>query len=173
MTDEDLMMSVASGDTAKLGVLFGRHHSKIYDYFFRMTRDEFLSGDLLQMVFERALKGKHTYRDSYPFTGWIFRIAKNILMDHYRSYKPMVEINDQVLEDRKNGTDESWDKSDLELALDQMDEMYREVLLLTRFEELKYKEVAGIIGVSETGVKARVHRAIKQLRENYIKVTTS
>lgn len=173
MTDENLMMSVANGDTAQLGALFNRHHTRIYDYFFRMTRDEFLSGDLLQMVFERVLKGKHTYRESYPFMGWIFRIAKNILMDHYRTNKSTVEINEQLIEAQDNGREENWPQYDLELALEQMDEMYREVLILTRYEELKYKEVAEIIGLSETGVKTRVHRAIKQLRENYLKVISS
>ncbi len=173
MTDENLMMSVVNGDTVQLGVLFNRHHTRIYDYFFRMTRDESLSGDLLQMVFERVLKGKHTYRESYPFMGWIFRIAKNILMDHYRTNKSTVEINEQLIEGQVNGREENWSKSDLELALEQMDEMYREVLILTRFEELKYKEVAEIIGLTETGVKTRVHRAIKQLRANYLKVISS
>jgi RNA polymerase sigma-70 factor (ECF subfamily) len=173
MTDENLMLSVANGDTEKLGVLFNRYQDKIYDYFLRMTRDEFLSGDLLQAVFEKVLRGKHTYRISYPFVGWVFKVAKNVLMDHYRTERKMIAMNDQVLNhfDRENGSEEIWEKSEIEIALDQMEDMYREVLILTRYEELKYKEVAEIIGVSETGVKTRVHRAIKQLRENYLKVT--
>ena len=172
MTDENLMLAVANGDTEKLGVLFNRYQDKIYDYFLRMTRDEFLSGDLLQAVFEKVLRGKHTYRVTYPFVGWIFRIAKNVLMDHYRTEKSMIEMNDQVFNhiDRENGFTKTLEKSEIEIALDQLEEMYREVLILTRYEELKYKEVAVIIGVSETGVKTRVHRAIKQLRENYLKI---
>ncbi|MBK8504921.1 MAG: RNA polymerase sigma factor [Saprospiraceae bacterium] len=173
MTDENLMLSVANGDTEKLGVLFNRYQDKIYDYFLRMTKDEFLSGDLLQSVFEKVLRGKHTYRVTYPFVGWVFRIAKNVLMDHYRTEKMTIGMNDQVFnhKDSESISDETWEKSEIEIALDQMEEIYREVLILTRYEELKYKEVAEIIGVSETGVKTRVHRAIKQLRENYLKVS--
>ena len=170
MTDESLMLSVAEGDTEKLGLLFNRYHAKIYDYFLRMTRDEFLSGDLMQTVFEKALKGKHTYRIEYRFVGWIFRIAKNVLMDHYRNIKRTYEIDDQVLGEQKEDPDNTWEKAEVEIALDQMDDMYREVLILTRYEELKYKEVAEIIGVSETGVKTRVRRAMMQLKDNYLKV---
>lgn len=170
MTDESLMLSVAEGDTENLGLLFNRYHAKIYDYFLRMTRDEFLSGDLMQIVFEKVLKGKHTYRIEYRFVGWIFRIAKNVLMDHYRNTKRTSEINDQVMSDRGEDQVHRWDKADVEIALEQLDDMYREVLILTRYEDLKYKEVAEIVGVSETGVKTRVHRAIKLLKDNYLKV---
>lgn len=169
MTDENLMLLVADGETEKLGLLFNRYQAKIYDYFFRMTRDEFVSGDLMQSVFEKILKGKHTYRKEYPFVGWIFRIAKNVLMDHYRNEKRTLEINEEVMR-VKEKEEEYFQKSEIEIALDQLDDMYREVLVLTRYEELKYKEVAQIIGVSETGVKTRVHRAIKQLKDNYLKV---
>ncbi|MCB0669059.1 MAG: RNA polymerase sigma factor [Saprospiraceae bacterium] len=171
MTDENLMLLVTEGDIEKLGLLFNRYKDRVYDYFFRMTRDEFLSGDLLQMVFEKVLKGKHTYRREYPFVGWIFRIAKNVLMDHYRNEKKSMEIKEEIIADQVQQND-SWQKSEIELALEQMEEKYREVLILTRYEELKYKEVAAIIGVSETGVKTRVHRAIKQLKENYLKVVS-
>ena len=149
MTDESLMLSVAEGDTEKLGLLFNRYHAKIYDYFLRMTRDEFLSGDLMQTVFEKALKGKHTYRIEYRFVGWIFRIAKNVLMDHYRNIKRTYEIDDQVLGEQKEDPDNTWEKAEV---------------------EIKYKEVAEIIGVSETGVKTRVRRAMMQLKDNYLKV---
>ena len=167
------MMMVAAGETAKLGELYNRYHHKVYDYFLRMTNDGFLSSDLLQTVFEKALKGKHTYREQYPFVGWIFRIAKNVLLDHYRGKKRTDQIQDFKSAAYEDPQMSKIEKSDLEMALDQLDENYREVLLLTRYEELKYREVAAIIGISETGVKTRVRRAIVQLREKYQKVTTS
>ncbi|MCB0688182.1 MAG: RNA polymerase sigma factor [Saprospiraceae bacterium] len=170
MTDEHLMMLVADGNTGKLGILFQRHQAKLYDYFLRMTKDEFLSGDLVQLVFEKVLKGKHTYRQQYNFLGWIFRIAKNVLMDHYRTHRRTAEINDEVMGHPYAQEEDYSQSTDIEIAMGHLDEMYREVLILTRYDELKYKEVAEIIGLSETGVKTRVHRAIKQLKENYLKV---
>ncbi len=171
MTDEQLMARVAEGDTAKLGTLFRKHHQKIFDYFVRMTHDQALSSDLIQNVFERALRGKHTYRVEYPFIGWIFRIAKNCLMDHYRKRKGQMADEIEPHHASFEPSMDHLDESDISKALAKLSSESREVLILTRFEELKYKEVARIIGISETGVKSRVHRALKQLKEAYINVT--
>ncbi len=170
LSDEELMVLVRDGDLALLGVLFRRYQHKLHDYFYRMCRDRTLSNDLVQNVFERALKGKHTYKKEYPFGGWIFKIGKNLLMDHYRSNKikttefdqhdPVEEFKDPVIEPTR-----------MERALEKIKPEFREVLLLTRYEELKYREVAKIIGISETGVKTRVHRALKDLKEAYLQIT--
>jgi RNA polymerase sigma-70 factor (ECF subfamily) len=169
MKDEDLMVEVREGNIEQLGVLFRRYHGKLFDYFLRMCRDRSLSGDLVQNVFEKALKGKHTYKREYPFVGWIFRIAKNILMDHYRSNKMQFTELDGF--ERPTDFDEpKVEESDIERALNRIKPESREVLLLTRYENFKYREVATMIGISETGVKSRVHRAVKELKEAYLKV---
>lgn len=170
MTDEELMEKVSHGDLARLGELFERHHHKIFDYFTRMTNDHSLSSDLVQNVFEKALKGKHTYKIEYPFIGWIFRIAKNCLMDHYRSRKMKTVEEIEPYHGSYEISMDHLDTSNIEKAMSRLSEESREVLLLTRYEELKYKEVAEIIGISETGVKSRVHRALKQLKEVYVNV---
>ncbi len=166
------MLRVKEGELDQLGVLFEKFHPKVYDYFLRMTRDASLSSDLVQSTFERVLKGKHTYKVEYPFVGWIFRIAKNVLMDQYRRNKIKTSDNLQDYQASYELDEAKLEKTDLERALDRIKPEFKEVLLLTRYEDLKYQEVAEIIGVSETGVKTRVHRAIKQLRQEYLKVTS-
>ena len=165
--DEYLMEQVRQGKVTYLGTLFQRYVNKIYDYFYRMTRDSSLSDDLVQTVFEKALRGKHTYRESYPFAGWIFRIARNVLMDHFRAgkgrYQEELEAHHAITELSVS----HLDQSDIERALDRLSPEYREVLLLTRYEDLKYSEVAKITGISETGIKSRVFRALKQLKVVY------
>ena len=167
--DEDLMVRVRDGDLACLGTLFRRYQDKLFDYFYRMSRDRSLSNDLVQSVFERALKGRHTYKRSYPFVGWIFRIGKNILMDHYRSRKIITTEFDQY-EKPDDFQEPVLEPTDMERALSSIKPEFKEVLLLTRYEELKYREVAEIIGISETGVKTRVRRALKELKEAYLKI---
>ena len=169
MTDEELMVCVRDGDIGQLGALFRRYHDKLFDYFLRMTHDRSLSSDLVQNVFERALKGRHTYKVAYPFVGWIFRIAKNILMDHYRLNKMKMTTLDGF-EKLVDYSDPKVEQTDMERALNYLKPESKEVLLLTRYEDLKYREVAKIIGISETGVKSRVHRALKELKEAYLKV---
>ena len=167
--DEALMMRVRQGELQSLGILFRRYQDRMYDYFFRMTRDDALSKDLVQNAFERALKGKHTYRQEYPFVGWIFRIAKNCLMDHHRKNKIKTdELNTTAAGSTFN--EPKLEPNDVERALAMLKPEFREVLVLTRYEELKYREVAKIIGISETGVKTRVHRALKELKDAYLKI---
>lgn len=170
MSDEELMCAVRDGNTRQLGILYQHHQHNIYDYFARMTRDAHLSGDLLQNTFERVLKGKHTYKNSYPFVGWVFRIAKNVMMDHFKSQKIKM-VEDGLKYDRGEEMNlDHIEESEMEKALNKLEPHYKEVLILTRYEDLKYKEVAEMIGISETGVKTRVHRAIKQLRNVYLEI---
>jgi len=163
------MLEVQQGDIAKLSLLFQRHNDRVFDYLFSLSRNRELSHDLLQDVFERIMLKKHTYKKEVPFMGWTLRIAKNMLMDHFRKQKmKLVEIAD-------------WDKptesianehSDVYLAMQKIKPEYQEVLTLTRYKGMRYQEVAQVIGISETGVKTRVHRAIKDLRDAYMQITT-
>jgi len=174
MTDEELMNLVRDDDLKHLGVLFDRYHVKLYNYFSKISHDKTLSEDLVQIVFERIIKSRKSYKGTGTFKGWIFRIARNALMDHYKSIK--VKINKNVSVDLLDMTelDEATEKEitlanskKLKIAMDQLKEEHKEILVLTRFQNLNYKEAAVVIGLSENAVKARVFRAMKSLREIY------
>ena len=172
MTDEQIMVQVRDRDIQKLAVLFDRYQIRLYNYFLKMTNDRMLSEDLVQNVFERVLKHKKTYRMNYPFGGWIFRIAKNCLADHYRKMKIKtsdIDISSPSWETADTSNQEPL-YSELETALNALKPEFKEVLILTRFQDLKYKEVGNILGISENGIKARVHRALKQLRKEYLQI---
>ncbi len=163
------MESVRDGDISCLSILFGRYHSKLFDYFFRMSHKGELSDDLVQDVFERVMNGRHTYKRDYPFVGWIFRIAKNVMMDHYRGRK-IKTVSLDGYEMATSNEDFIIEPSEMEKALNQLTPQFREVLLLSRYEGLKYRDIAKIVGISETGVKSRVHRALKELKKAYEKI---
>lgn len=170
MSDEELMMEVRSGKISALSLLFEKHHARVYDYLYRMTRNRTLSEDLVQDTFEKILKKKHTYQVEYPFAGWLFRIAKNLLMDYYRASKMnVVEVQefDAAQIPLEPGA------SQIELALQQLKPEFIEVLTLTKCEGMRYQDVATIVGISETGVKSRVHRAVKALKESYLTINLS
>lgn len=168
MRDEELMMEVKAGKISHLSTLFQRHHRKVYDYLYKMTRDRALSDDLVQDAFERILLKKHTYQSSFPFVGWTLIITKHLLMDHYR--KNRLQLVDLENHDESTSPLGVHEPSTIELALSHLKPEFREVLVLTRYEGMKYQQVAEIIGISETGVKTRVHRAIKELKEAYLKL---
>ena len=173
--DEQIMMAVAGGDLRQLSVLFDRYHVRLYNFFYKMNYNQALSEDLTQNVFERIIKYKHSFDGSNAFIPWMFRIARNVNADHYKSVKLKISDNVEVHTlDRPEETGDDLDnqKTILKRAMSRLSDDYREVLLMTRFQGLKYIEVADVLQCTESNVKIRVHRAIKALRKEYLKLET-
>ena len=176
LTDEDLMIKVANGEVQKLSVLFNRYKRPLYNFFYRTSRDQMLSEDLIQNVFEKIIKYKHTFKDDANFKAWIYRIARNANHDLYR--KNEIKVNRNVeLSELNIGTEiieknylKSEENNMLYQALNLLDAVDRETLILTKIEKLKYAEVAHIQNATESAVKVRVFRAMKKLKEQYHKL---
>ncbi len=172
MTDESVMQRVKSGDIKQLSVLFDRYHLKLYNFFIRMTRNESLSKDLTQSVFERIIRYRKSFRDGLNFRTWMFQIARNLHKDHYRLNKVGIDhsvaVSDLHLPEENLRTeylDRELQVKHLERAIVHLKLEYREVMLLAWTENLPYKEIGEILDISEANVKVRMHRAIKKLRQ--------
>ena len=172
-TDEDLMAGVRGGDVRKLEPLFDRHHAALFRYSMRMTGNREWSEDLVQEIFFRVLKYRETYREGSTFTTWVFRIAHNTFVDQARKKKWEVQSEETV--DLPvapiNELEQTQDLKLLRSALLKLPEPHREVLVLARFQQLPYEEIAELLGIEVGTVKTRVHRAIKQLRDIYFELT--
>jgi RNA polymerase sigma factor (sigma-70 family) len=81
------MISVRNGETEKLGHLFEAHHKRLYNFFLNQTGNRQTSEDLVVDVFLRMLKYRHTYKDEGSFSTWMYTIARNARVDHYRKNK--------------------------------------------------------------------------------------
>ena len=171
--DHELMLAVRDGDVDKLGTLFEKHHKHLYNFFLKQTQNPALSEDFVQDVFLRMLKYRHTYRAEGKFLTWMFSIAHNVKTDHYRKKKVSRKSIDEVHEIPSLEPDpleslEGKDRSEkLSSALALLSDEKREVLLLSRYQDLKYDEIAKIQGCKVGTVKARVHFALKELTERY------
>src|SRR5262245_5541205 len=166
LTDEELMSQVREGAGEMLGTLFDRYHGRLFSYFVRLTGDRTLSEDLVQDVFYRILRRRHTYRPGSPFRPWMYQIARNARNDNFRR-RPEVEFEEQMA-DPILPKDELADREQNQLlhrALLQLPEDKREVLLLSRFEEMKYSEIAEMLGCEVGTIKTRVFRALQELRQ--------
>ena len=171
-TDEALMAMVRDGDVARLGLLFERHQRRIYSFIHRLIGDPSQSEDLVQEVFFRLLEYRASYRDEVPFLPWFFRIARNVCNDHFRADKGReqpAEEGDESWEtpDPMGDLCHQWDLATLEKAFAALPSEKREVLLLSRFEGLKYQQIAEMSGVSVAAIKVRVHRALEELRTRF------
>ena len=178
-SDEEIMILVSKGDISLLSVLFERYHIKIYNYYFRCTYDKSLSQDLSQAVFEKLIKYRNSYKEDYTFQSWIFRVASNLKNDHFRKEKSYKNRNDIYFNQTESSYDpnKSLDKQAsenlLHAALKRLPEDQREVIWMTKFEKMKYAEVARIKNLTESAIKVKVHRAIKRLRIEYLQLERS
>ena len=166
LTDEELMSQVRGGAGEMLGMLFDRYHAPLFSYFVRLTGDRAVSEDLVQDVFYRILKRRRTYRPGSPFRPWMYQIARNARADVFRR-RVEVEFEERMAEPVAPH-DELSDRQQTELlhrALLQLPDDKREVLVLSRFQEMKYAEIAQLLGCEVGTIKTRVFRALQELRQ--------
>ncbi len=171
------MLAVQGGDVSSLGILFERYHAPIYRYCLRLTGNPATSEDLVQEVFTRVLRYAHTFREGTNFKAWIFRVSRNACHDQFRRQGREVELEEPDARPAKlTPVQETLEKSEdlnrLSRALDRLPDDRRELLILSRFEQRKYSEIAQRLDCSVGAVKVRVHRAMRQLREIYMELAS-
>jgi RNA polymerase sigma factor (sigma-70 family) len=179
-TDNALMAQVSNGEVAKLAVLFERHHRPLFRYFVSMNRNRELSEDLVQDVFFRMLRYRASYDPAQSFTAWMYQIARNASVDQAQKRKAEVvgidEFDDRRMEPVSSapGPEESAAKGQdlvlLRRALDRLPADKRELLVLSRFQNMKYEQIAEILGCEPGTVKVRVFRAMRALEQAYFAV---
>ncbi len=167
LTDEELMLQVRDNVNESLAVLFDRYHLALFNFYFKLSGSRANSEDLVQEVFLRILKYRRSYRPGMPFRAWIYQVARNARRDDCR--KKLNEVGKEMLDAPAylpTDTAERKQEADyLYHALWQMKQDNRELLVLSRFQELSYEEIGLLLGCSVGAVKVRVHRAIQELRE--------
>ncbi len=174
------MLQVKNGQLDKLGLLFERYNKSLYGFFYRLTSDSDASEDLVQNVFMRILKYKHTYQGDGKFTTWMFHMARNLFADHYKKskrmgYKEDVEVTDKYFRNEVNAESERIHSEEIDLlqrAMDHLSLEKREILVLSKFQEMRYREIADLMDLTESAVKVRIFRALKELRTIYEKLET-
>ena len=173
MTDEKLMEAVKIGDLKQATWLFERYHKRLYGFLWRMCADQDVAQDLTQNVFLRMIRYRHTYRTGHSFQTWIFQIARNVFTDHYQQTKAFSVMHSDVetvhdkLADPQEEIQRQERENVLHRSLERLDAEQRELIVLTRFQQMKYEEVADLLGLSVANVKVKVHRAINRLRVLY------
>lgn len=176
MTDEQVMMEVHKGDLDKASILFERYHIRLFNFFLRMNYDRDLSHDMTQTVFERLLKYHGSYQYGKYFKSWVFQIARNVRNDHYQKiekrYAQFVDVESLAQETsaQLGNTEQAERERILLQAMTMLSEEQREILVLSKYQKLKYEEIADILNCSVSAAKVKAHRAIKKLRGLYFMV---
>ncbi len=168
------MRQVRDGDLGAMAVLFERHHRALFNYFVHMNGNREFSEDLVQDVFVRMMKYRKSYRPDKPFAGWMYQIARNARSDAMQKRKFEVELGHADVSSG-HGMDEKLKREqEIELlrnAMARLPEDKRELLTLSRFQNLKYEEIASILDCEVGAVKVRVYRAVRALGQIFFELS--
>ena len=174
--DELMMIEVKNGNLDSLVPLFDKYNVKLFNFFLHMGSKRDVAEDLTQNVFSRIIAYKHTYNENFKFRTWMYQLARNVQIDHYHKNKLMISEYKEVEEVGGTAADaiyesEKKDRFDiLKDAIELLSIEDREIIELSKFQDLKYEDISKITGNSVGAIKVRVHRAVNKLREIYFQI---
>jgi RNA polymerase sigma-70 factor, ECF subfamily len=181
-TDVQLMLDVKAGDEQSFELLLRKYRTPLVNFLYRMVRDSAVAEDLAQEVFLRVYRARKEYASSAKFTTWMFRIATNLALNSVRDNRHhLLEISmDRTVNaggdeqsamevpDRKPTVEQQLverTRSVLILrAVHALPEKQRAAVLLHKYQELDYDEIARILECSESALKSLLFRAYETLR---------
>lgn len=178
MTDEKLVKAYAEGSNEAFDTLLKRHQDKIYSYILRIIKNEEKANDIFQETFVKAIvtikQGRYTENGKFP--AWISRIARNLIIDFYRQEKSenlqSTDVLDVDLLNRKELCEATIEdvivseqiRDDVKALIRELPELQREVLTMRYYQNLSFKEIADITGVSINTALGRMRYALINLR---------
>ncbi|MGE5499627.1 MAG: RNA polymerase sigma factor [Syntrophothermus sp.] len=177
-SDEELMALVMDRNTRALKTLYDRYGKSVFNFILRYTNNREISEDLLQETFTKVWFGAHTFHISRgTFKAWLFTIGINLTrneMSRKRYSVHHIEIENTSDEDEMEYTgigepagsflEESELKDTIARALEKLNPLQKEVVILKHYQRMKFSEIAAITQTPEGTVKARFHKALAQLK---------
>lgn len=176
MTDKEVMIAVRGGDIDRISILYERYHLSLFNFFHKLTFNRQASEDLVQDVFLRIIRFRDTYKGKGAFTTWMFKIAYNGYCDYKKesNLQKRANTDPETVTGIEKSDDTAENKEDyalLKKALLQLNDGDRELLIMSAYQKMKYRDIAEIVNCSTGTVKTRVFRAIKKLRKIYLKIS--
>lgn len=171
---EWLEIQAAQGDPAMFRPIYNRYFEQVFRFIHRRTADEDLSADLCSQVFLKAMQrlNEYTFR-GVPFSAWLFRIASNEVSQFFRQNKAgrVVSIEEvhigEVMEEIDEEHNEALRKK-LLLVLNDLNELDLQLIEMRFFEQMPFKEIADITGMTENNAKVKVYRILERLKKKLI-----
>lgn len=172
-TEDELLAEAVDFGEAALSELYDRYELKIYSYIYRRTNEQVLAEDLTAQVFLKMLEAIRNERAWHSsFSGWLYRIAHNLVIDHYRrrDRQPQVALDDvPIMPDYSENPIETAelriDAEMLRAAIRRLTDDQAQVVSLRFLEGYSFSEIAGMMDKTEGAVKALQHRAFATLRQ--------
>ncbi len=168
--DRDLVAAFQLGRKEAFGELYDRYIEKIYRFVYYKTQHKETAEDIVSDVFMKAVAKLDDFDASAgTFQAWIYRIARNAVIDHYRGRKQDQNIEDiwdlAATGDIERDTDMKNRLAQVEKYLSTLKPEQRDIIMLRIWQDLPYQEIAAILGKSEASCKMAFSRGIKDLRK--------
>jgi RNA polymerase sigma-70 factor (ECF subfamily) len=177
--DAQLMLRVKDGDSASFTLLLDRHRVPVIHFVYRMIQNQAVAEELAQEVFLRVYRSRATYEPTAKFTTWLFRITTHLALNWIRDQKN--ERRQQSLDSETAEGNAPLQVADAGLNVEQsmvrtarMDEIrnaigslpekQRAAVMMHKYEEMDYGQIAGVLQCSESAVKSLLFRAYESLR---------
>ncbi len=168
--DSEAVAKIQAGQTDSFIPLYDAYVDKIYRFLFYRINHKETAEDLTSQTFLKAYDNIHSFQsDKGTFQAWLYRIAYNLLIDHYRKYKPSYDISfaEQIAStDRTEKLVEDYfNQQQVQDLLQQLPEATQELIILRIWEDLPYAEIAKILNKTENSLKMQFSRAMSALRQ--------
>jgi RNA polymerase sigma-70 factor (ECF subfamily) len=176
--DAELMLRVKDGDGASFALLLEKYRASVTHFLYRMVQEQAVSEELAQEVFLRVYRSRETYEPTAKFTTWLFRIATHLALNWLRDQKNErgQERLDESVEDaparevadRSPSVEQSMVRrvkvEEVRRAVAGLPEKQRAAVLMHKYEEMEYSQIAKVLSCSESAVKSLLFRAYETLR---------
>ncbi len=176
--DAELMLRVKEGDHASFDLLLSKYRSPVIHFLYRMVQDHSVSEELAQEVFLRVYRSRGTYEPTAKFTTWLFRIATHMALNWLRDGKNergQERLDDELgltpsrdVADRKPSVEHDLvyqvRLAEVRKAIGALPEKQRAAVLMHKYEEMEYTQIAAVLSCSESAVKSLLFRAYETLR---------
>lgn len=179
ITDDKLVASYAKGNNEAFDILLKRHQDKVFNYIFKIVKNEDIANDIFQDTFVKAImtikQGRYTENGKFP--AWISRIAHNLIIDYYRQEKSenmqSCDVEDVDILNKKELSEETIEDviitdqihSDVKHLVKILPDLQREVLLMRYYKNMSFKEIAEATGVSINTALGRMRYALLNMRK--------
>jgi RNA polymerase sigma-70 factor (ECF subfamily) len=176
--DAELMLRVREGDESSFTALLDRHRSPVIHFLYRMVQNQAVSEELAQEVFLRVYRSRATYEPTAKFTTWLFRIATHLALNWIRDGRKEKSQESLDRETVEGATRQVADRgrtveqelvyqarlAEVRQAIELLPAKQRAAVLMHKYEEMEYAQIANALGCSESAVKSLLFRAYESLR---------
>jgi len=168
--EQNIIQACQGGDTSRFAELYDAHVRAIYDFIYYKTHHKETAEDLTSETFFKALRSIRQFDQTRSFKTWVYAIARNSVIDHYRKSRPTQDIDDvwdiASDDDIERDVDTKLMLQEVEKHLAKLPQLQRDILILRLWQEMPYREIAEIVGKSEANSKMIYSRTLASLRSS-------